>query len=95
MEDHYKSSPDYQEELKQAVERLREIEAELFTKMINLATLGKWKEWSKSIPVGGEFKFTEEMLRDTGDENVNDLCLLMDKIVEVQTRLTNHCKLID
>jgi hypothetical protein len=57
--------------------------------MINLATKGKWKEWDEKQSEGAIFHFTEEMLRDTGDENVDALCELTDKIVEVRNKLKN------
>jgi hypothetical protein len=68
---------------------LDNLEDDIKTAMINLATKGKWKEWDEKQPEGAIFHFNEEMLRDTGDENVEVLCELTDKIVEVRSKLKN------
>ena len=70
----------YQNKLKETIEFLDYTENELFSKMICLATLGKWKNWDDNIEIGTVFNFTEEMLRDTGDFNINKLFEIAEKI---------------
>ena len=62
-----------------------EIENELFT----VACLGKWKEWDKSQPVGARIYVDEEMLRSTGDKNIDLLWEILDKIREVKEEIEN------
>jgi len=67
----YRSGAGYREALSEAITDLEKFSDELETTIEGLATTGKWKAWSDSIPVGGEFHFTNEMLIDTGDANVD------------------------
>lgn len=83
----YKSTEQYRSMLTNAIEKLEDIEENLNSLIVNLATAGKWKEWSDSIPVGGTFKFTEEMLKDTGDNNINDIAGLLDEVIRVKERI--------
>ena len=83
----YKSTEQYRSMLTNAIEKLEDIEENLNNLIVNLATAGKWKEWSDSIPVGGTFKFTEEMLKDTGDNNINDIAGLLDEVIRVKERI--------
>jgi hypothetical protein len=78
---------DYAHAIGQAISTLEEMEDDIKSAMIGLATTGKWKKWSDEQPIGTEFTFTEEMLRDTGDENVDLLCDLVDKIEEIMVKL--------
>lgn len=55
----------------------------------NLATQGKWKEWSDSQPVGAIFTFTEEMMRNTGDKNIDMLNELCDSMWEIRDKIDN------
>ncbi|GHT20229.1 hypothetical protein AGMMS4957_06500 [Bacteroidia bacterium] len=63
---------------------LEQMEADVLDTMVNLATEGKWRQWSEEQPIGTTFTFTEEALRDTGDENVDLLCELVCKIIEIR-----------
>ena len=83
----FKSTPEYKEEIELILRKIAEFEVELSTIIVNLATTGKWKEWSDSIQAGESFAFTEEMLKDTGDENVDDLTFLMDELIRVKTKI--------
>jgi len=38
--------------IKEVSEKLKNIEDDLQTLIVNLATAGKWKKWSDSIPEG-------------------------------------------
>ena len=85
----YKSSPDYQEQLKENILKLEEIEGDLVGLAINTATTGKWKEWSESMKEGDIFNFTEEMLKDTGDENVDLIASLIDNVIITKEKIKN------
>jgi len=83
----FKSTPDYKEEIVLTLRKIEEIEIELSTAIINLAAKGKWMNWSDSIPTGEFFTFTEEMLKDTGDENIDDLTFLMDELIRAKAKI--------
>lgn len=83
----YKSTKEYRSMLKEVSEKLKNIEDDLQTLIVNLATAGKWKKWSDSIPQGEIFDFTEKMLRDTGDKNVDTLAGLLDEVIEVKKKI--------
>ena len=71
------------------IKKLNEIENDLRELVINTATEGKWKEWSGRMQEGGMFNFTEEMLKDTGDENVNYISSLIDEVIKVKDEIKN------
>jgi hypothetical protein len=79
---------DYNNRLKETFEFLEKVENDLVTEMINLAISGKWKKWSDEQPIGTEFSFTDEILKDTGDENINILCDLREELIKITERLT-------
>ena len=83
----YKSSLTYQKQLKENIENLDKFDDELYSFIINTATKGKWKKWSDSKDNGTIFRFTEDMLRNTGDENVDILFLLMDQVFDAKEKL--------
>ena len=85
----YKSSSDYQKQLEQNIAKLDEIENNLTELAINTATEGKWKDWSESMQDGDEFNFTEEMLKDTGDENVDNIASLIDNVTITKEKMKN------
>ena len=85
----YKSSSNYQEQLIKNIKKLNEIETDLTDLVIKTATEGKWKKWSDSMQEGDVFTFTEEMLKDTGDENVNNISSLIDEVIKVKDEIKN------
>jgi len=91
----YRLTPEYRRELNLSVNKLDEFGNELIGLMINLATTGKWKEWSDNMQDGVKFEFSEEMLKDTGDENVNDLALMMDELSRINARLHDRLTNLD
>jgi len=76
----------YMNALKHNIDVLEQMESNIQLEMISLATSGKWKKWSDEQPDGTEFTFTEEMLRDTGDKNVDLLYELLDKMTEIREK---------
>lgn len=88
----YKAASDYKDQLKHNIEKLQEFESELLMLAVNTATCGKWKEWSDNIKEGDTFEFTEEMLKDSGDDNVNDIMMLIDRVITLRERIEKHQK---
>jgi len=86
----YKSSLNYQKQLQQNIAKLDNIETELFGLAINTATAGKWKDWSKNKQNGEVFEFTEKMLKDTGDKNVDAIILLLDNVIDTKEKMKNE-----
>ncbi|MDR1103288.1 MAG: hypothetical protein LBL42_05975 [Tannerella sp.] len=78
---------EYAGAVERTVEALDRMEDDVRDCMVAPATTGKWKKWSDKQPIGTEFNFTEEMLRNTGDVHVDLLCGLMDKMVEVRKNM--------
>ena len=86
----YASHPRYQKRLKKIISKLDKLEALTIEFSINLATSGKWREWDESLENGDKFRFTEEMLKDTGDPNVDTVNELVDKVISTQMKLKNN-----
>jgi hypothetical protein len=74
----------YHKELVEIVNQLTDMSEQIHSGMVNLAILGKWQEWSGEQSEGTVFEFTEDMLRNTGDKNVDALVELMDKILDTK-----------
>ncbi|OAV69318.1 hypothetical protein Barb6_00341 [Bacteroidales bacterium Barb6] len=79
---------DYKKDLAALTEQLDEVFDDLIWEtMVNLACKKKWKKWDDSHDIGDEFTFTEEMLRNTGDKNIDLLWELVEKYDEVKSQL--------
>lgn len=76
----YKSTEEYKACINETFEELESMDFVLHELIVRLATAGKWKDWSDQMPIGSEFYFTEEMLRETGDKNVDSLIELWEKL---------------
>jgi uncharacterized protein YwgA len=83
----------YHKKLSEIVNQLTDMSEQIHSGMVNLAILGKWQEWSDGQPEGAVFEFTEDMLRNTGDKNVDALVELMDKILDTKDVLLPHQKM--
>ena len=83
----YHHQNEYSENIAETKSFLLEMQDELYTKMINIASAGVWKEWMDSIPIGGEFNFTSDMIENTGDKKVELLWELYYKISDVLHRI--------
>lgn len=79
---------EYQKRILATQELLTKIEEDLFNEIIDLATIGKWKQWSDKQEIGTVFNFTDEMLKDTGDENIDSLYELMDELIRIKEKIT-------
>jgi len=80
---------EYRETLSQVIEKISAISDEIQDNLFNLACHGKWKEWDKQQPIGAEFYVDENMIRDTGDKNIDLLWEMLDKINEIKEKINN------
>lgn len=83
---------DYKESLEETLEFLEKTEKNLLTEIIDLAVLGKWKKWSDEQEIGTEFSFTDEMLNNTGDKNIDLLCELRGELSIIIDKITKTNK---
>ena len=85
-----KDTGNYRDRLKKLADELNEMSESCFTASINLAVLGKWKEWDRSMPVGSNFTFSEDQLLDTGDEFVTSVTQLRIDMLDLIERINKH-----
>ena len=78
---------EYKNELENVKSWLDFHEEDIFNFMVQLANKGKWKEWSDKVKENDNFYFDIEMLQNTGDENVNLLMDLYNKVLEVKEKM--------
>jgi elongation factor P--beta-lysine ligase len=71
--DYKRVEVDYEELIEELKEYLEDVRIELRTKAINLAVKIAWRRWDESLDIGDEFQFSDDMLLDTGDPNVETL----------------------
>lgn len=81
---------EFQERLAKTRDYLAEVESGLHAEMVELALAGKWKDWSDEQKEGTVFTFTDEMLRNTGDKNIEALFSLMCEVVTVKEEIENN-----
>ena len=74
----------YQKKLSEIMETVNNLGDEIHDGMFGLALLDKWKEWDEKQPVGTELYVNDDMLRNTGDKNIDLLWGLLDKIMDVR-----------
>lgn len=84
----FKKKIEYQKSLLETLDYIENIKNQLIGKMIDLAMLDKWQEWNKKQEEGAIFEFTEEMLKNTGDKNIDKLCEIIDKLEMVKYEIT-------
>jgi len=78
---------EYDKKLSEIMETAGDLAEDIYDSLFELACLDKWKNWSDSQPVGTVFDVDEEMLRNTGDKNIDCLWELLDKLVEVKEKI--------
>lgn len=77
-----------EKELAETIDFLHNIKHEMIHRMFVLATLDKWKEWSDSQKVRANISFTDEMIKDTGDINIDNLYELQERVSQTIDKLT-------
>lgn len=80
---------EFKERLAKTREYLAEVESGLHAEMVELALAGKWNDWSESQEEGTVFTFTDEMLINTGDKNIEALFSLMHEVIHAQKNIEN------
>jgi hypothetical protein len=80
---------EYKEFLLSAEEYLEDSLDRLFDFCINLAVSDKWRKWDETMEEGSEFQFTDDMLWQTGDKNIN---ILMKAKADLETALNEILK---
>ena len=68
-----KDYAEYHAKLSEIVEQVDDLAEEFYDSLFELAVLDKWKHWSDSQPIGAELYVDEDMLRNTGDKNIDVL----------------------
>jgi len=84
---HFKEYAQYQKTLSKLMNQVNTLSDEIHKKLFNLACQGKWKEWDKNQPIGTTFYVDEDMLRSTGDKNIDLFWEILDKIEEVKEKI--------
>jgi len=79
----------YKKTLSKLIKQMDSISNKIHDELFNLACQGKWEEWDKAQPVGTELYVDNEMLRNTGDQNIDLLWEVLDKIEEVKEKIYN------
>lgn len=74
----------YRQKINDIKQYLAQVEVELTTLAINLAMISEWKEWDDKQKNGMIAEFSDQSLRETGDENIQALVEL-----KIQLRNTN------
>jgi len=67
----FKGYAEYNKKLSEIMETVNYFVDDIYDSMFELACLDKWKAWSDSQPIGTEMDVNEEMLRNTGDKNID------------------------
>ena len=80
----------YQATLSTLINQVNSISKEIHENLFDLACQGKWKEWDKNQPLGTTLYVDDDMLRNTGDKNIDLLWEVLDKITEVKEKIQNR-----
>ena len=83
----------YMDELYGVLKTLGEFYDKIEGHMINLAVRDKWKEWNDTMKDGDVFNFSDEMLANTGDKNVDDLFILRDNVYNIIEAISKRNKI--
>lgn len=71
----------YNRQLRDVCTLLGEMQNTLRDAMWSMAVCGKWKEWDEQQPIGSTICVSEDMLRNTGDANV-DMLVRIDDLMQ-------------
>ena len=82
-----KDYADYNNKLSEVMEHVTALSDSIYECFFELACLDKWRDWSESQTIGTSIYVTEEMLRDTGDRNIDLLFEILDKIEEIKSKI--------
>jgi len=82
-----KGNAEYEKKLSEMMEKVGILSDEIYEGLFPLAIMGKWQEWEADQPIGGKLNVDEDMLRNTGDKNIDILWELLDKAEDVIERI--------
>ena len=83
----FNGTAEYNNKLSKIMELVDNLSSEIYEGLFPLAVMGKWKEWDADQPIGSKLHVDEDMLRNTGDKNIDILWELLDKVKEVVERI--------
>ena len=83
----FKGYAQYNKKLSEIMEMVNDLGDDIYNSMFGLACLDKWKAWDAEQPIGAEIYVTDEMLRNTGDKNIDLLWQILDKIMDVKEEI--------
>lgn len=71
---------------------MNEVKNEITTRIVILAISGRWKDWDESQNIGTVFHFSNEVLQDIGDKNIDELMELNEYLLITTEKLTKANK---
>jgi hypothetical protein len=74
-----KDYTEYNQKLSAIMEKVTALSDEIYEGLFPLALFSNWKEWDSEQPIGSKLHVDEDMLRNTGDKNIDILWELLDK----------------
>jgi type III secretion system FlhB-like substrate exporter len=83
----------YLDELYGALETLWKFYKKIEEHMVNLLVRDKWKEWNDTKKEGDSFIFSDEILANTGDRNIDDLFSIRDNIYNTINAISKQNKI--
>ena len=89
-----RDSAEYEAQMRETVRFCAAVAEQLGADMVNLACLGRWRQWSDAQPIGTTFRFTGEMIRETGDANVDALLAVYDALERFVAKNEKYCDTI-
>jgi len=78
-----KDYTEYNKKLSEIMELVNDLSDKIYEGLFPLVYLGKWQEWDADQPIGSKLHVDENMLRNTGDKNIDILWELLDKVEDV------------
>jgi len=87
----FKDYAEYNKRLSEIIEQASNLSEKIYDQLFDIACSNKWKGWSDNQPEGTKFYVDEEMLRNTGDKNIDLIWELLDKITEVKNNINIKC----
>jgi hypothetical protein len=85
----YKNEIKYSEVILKTKSFLDDTQEKIQEHMVNLATHGVWKDFFDQFKEGDTFNFSQDMIENTGDKNIEMLWELCFKIEDVTKRMKN------
>lgn len=70
----------YRSALRGILDRLSEASSDIQEACFMMAVAGPWRDWEATVPVGTQIAIDDEMLLDSGDEQITALILFKQRI---------------